>query len=392
MADGIIPETDAIMMARALGLLVSQAGVYGAQHNVTQSAVRSVFVDLEQALKKYGPVEFAATEGRLLMNGAERGAVSVAGKNLSDRMALYKVGGILFSPPLDLREFLFFVGLFGTPPLTLAGQGGFEAVLKREGLRSIQAVSVSYQRVSGDAPAPAPETSKSRFFSIEAAVPKAAEPTRPALPKSGVIDLSAALGGAAPLNTGREGDNDFPRYQAENSSAATHRQRAQALAAMLRDAAAALEQGTVADVGAASKNVKSVLGQIHETLVGMTEVSRREISTLASQVEEDSKTIDSIESAARRRGIGLKLTRGELVQRYAELNQEIVQPLTVSSGVIDLLHSGKTGAMTQAQLDLLKMALESMDRVSQLVKYLNHVSGLPDSLTPDSQLISDTYR
>jgi hypothetical protein len=367
--------------------LVSQAGVYGAQHNVTQSAARSVFVELDRALKSFGPVEFAVGEGQLLVNGKGLGAGALAGKNLYDRMVLYKVGGILLAPPLEMGEFLYFVGLFGTPPLSLAEQGGFEALLKRAAFRSVQVVNVSYQRVTGEAPAPAPDVSKARFFNAEAAAPHAIGHAKPPPPKDSVLDLSAALAGAAPLSSVADEAPEPSAAAKEGEAAATRRKRAQALAAMLRDAAAVLERGVDNDAAPFG----AVLDRIRDVLADMTNGSRRGIATLASEVEEDSKTIASIESAARRRGIGLKLTRGELIQRYAELNQEIVQPLTVSSGVIDLLHSGKTGELNESQRDLLKMASDSMDRVNQLVNYLNRVTGLPESLTPDAAVIRDSY-
>lgn len=390
MAYTTLPEADAVRMARTLGLLVSQAGIYGAQHNVTQTAAQSVFVEAESFLKTYGPVEFTTSESHLLINGIELGATALfAGKNLLDRMTLYKIGGFVLTPPLDAREFLYFVKLFGTPPQALAAQGGFEAVLKKAGFRSVQAVSVSYQRVTGDAPPPSPDAPKAGGLRSAAVSPKAAEASRPAAPRAGVLDLSDALEGfETPGGAHADAEEPAQPAAAESPSSSSRRQRTQAVAAMLRDAAAALEEGGAEDPGA----INTVLDKIRDILSDMAAGSRRGIANLANDLEEDSKTIASIESAARRRGIGLKLTRGELLQRYAELNQEIVQPLTVSSGVIDLLHSGKTGELSESQLELLNMAAESMGRVSQLVNYLNRVSGLPESLTPDAGVISDSYR
>ena len=69
-----------------------------------------------------------------------------------------------------------------------------------------------------------------------------------------------------------------------------------------------------------------------------------------------------------------------------------MQPLTVSTGVIDMLHSGKGGALTESQRDMLKLASESVERVNQLVAYMNRIAGLPESFTPNAAIISDTYR
>lgn len=374
------------MLIRTLGLLVNQAGVYGPVHNVTQSAARSVFTELERALKTFGPIELATRDGQVLVNGAGENYGVAPGKNLYDRMCLYKIGGLLFVPPLDQREFMVCVNLFGTPPQTLATNGGFEAVLKRSGLRSIRVVSVAYQRVSGDEPAVASDKSKSHFFSAEPVAVRIEEPVKPARPA--MLDLSAALAGSAPL--GSTASPELPESAPESPSTLSRRQRSAALAAMLRDAAAALERDQGSEVP--QTEMSGTLDKIREALSEMAAGSRRDISTLASQVDEDSKTIASIESAARRRGIGLKLTRGELVQRYAELNQEIVQPLTVSSGVIDLLSSGKAGDLSESQLELLKMASESVDRVNQLVSHMSSICGLPESYTPNREVISDSYR
>ncbi len=388
MAYAKIPEKEAALLVRALGLLVNQAGIYGAAHNVTQLATRSVFSELEQVIKTCGPVEIALKDAQVLVNGSSEGLEAAAGKNLADRMALHKVGGIIFLAPPDRAEFSACITLFGTPPQVLADGGGFEAALKKAGLRSVRAVTVAYQRVAGDAPPPP---------SAEAgAAPPAAAPVqrRPAAaPEPEVLDLSAALCGS-----GGEGDGDgaaSPESGGQNGprSAARH-ERASALASLLRDTAALLEteeEGRPV-VAVSSEAVMAALEQIRGVLAAMTAESERHITHLACQVDEDSQTIASIESAARRRGIGLKLTRGELIQQYAELNQEIVQPLTVSTGVLGMLSSGHAGRLTASQQNLLKLAEDSVQRVNQLVAYMNRISGLPDSFTPNSGLIADTYR
>jgi DNA-binding XRE family transcriptional regulator len=94
------------------------------------------------------------------------------------------------------------------------------------------------------------------------------------------------------------------------------------------------------------QQILEAIARIREALAEVTRESERHIAALADQVDADRQTIASIESAARRRGLGIRLTRAELVERYAELNQEIIQPLTVSTGVIDMLGSGNAGPLT----------------------------------------------
>jgi len=140
------------------------------------------------------------------------------------------------------------------------------------------------------------------------------------------------------------------------------------------------------------QRVLEAVTRIRDALATSTRESERHIAALADQVDADRQTIASIESAARRRGLGIRLTRAELIERYAELNQEIVQPLTVSTGVIDMLGSGKAGPLTPSQHDMLRLASESVERVNQLVAYMRRIAGLPDSLTPDTAIIADSYR
>ena len=78
--------------------------------------------------------------------------------------------------------------------------------------------------------------------------------------------------------------------------------------------------------------------------------------------------------------------------RYAEINQELAQPLKVSGGALELLESGGAGALSEPKRELLKMAAEGIERVGRLAGYLKQISGVPDSLKPDQQILQDAYR
>ena len=386
-----IPEKEADLLIRALGLLLSQAAVYGPRHNVTQSAARSVFAELEQTLKAFGPIEISLRNEQILINGSSDGITLAAGKNLADRMRLHKIDGLLFLTPADSREFLVCITLFGTPPLTLAAEGGFEGAIKKGALRSVRVVTVAYQRVTDEKPVSAALPAEQPApVSVPVAPPVAVRRPSAKSPVLGVLDLSADLDDGTEGVTANSG-LDGASGGGQNPAGQARKKQAADLAALLRGAASLLESG-----GGSGQdlhpNVVNALGRIRGILSEMAVGSEHEISTLANQVDQDRQTIASIESAARRRGIGLKIMRAELVQRYAELNQEILQPLTVSSGVIDMLNSGCTGALTETQRELLKMAAESVSRVNQLVAYMNKISGLPDSLTPDAEIIRESYR
>ncbi len=158
------------------------------------------------------------------------------------------------------------------------------------------------------------------------------------------------------------------------------------LAELLRQTAASLERN--------SENPKVELGRVvgalekvRSSLLDMSHSSQRAISSFAREVDADKLTIAGVEADAMRRGLDLKLTRENIIERYAELQQEIMQPLTVSAGVIEMLSKHHAGDITAAQAELLKMATESLDRANELVEHMRSISGLPATLNPDRKIL-----
>jgi hypothetical protein len=379
-----IPEETLIPLLRDLSLLIGQAGIYGVAHNVTQIAARAAFPMLERVVGEHGAIEITLRDRTLLINGEASNAGSSQARNLLERMVLHKIEGIAFLPPANRDEFLKFLALFGTPPMTLAADGGFENVMKQANLRSVQVVNVQYRRVSDS----------------RAAKPDPDRPAKPRAPRrTGTRILADMLGLAAlPEKNGADADalcattSPGQTEETRQETIAARRQRSVALAAMLRQAAALLEQHEDSAIEDRYVDMVAAFNPIRDLLASLSTDAERGIRALAGQVNADRKTIASIESAARRNGIGLQLTREDLVTRYAEISQEITQPLTVSSGVIEMLHSGRAGDLTASQRELLKMATESVERVNTLVNHLKLISGMPDTLTPDAQILKDAYR
>ena len=384
-----LPSEDALSLLRSLGLLVGQAGIYGPAHNVTQQAARIAFPALEQMVTRQGAIEITLRDKQLLVNGSAMDVGGSSGKNLLDRMTLHKVEGIAFLPPANLDEFLQCVTLFGTPPAALAASGGFENAMKQAGLRSVQVVNVTYRRVARDAAdaaarTPPAATDRQRLL-LRQHRPGAT------MAASGVLDLAPLTEDDTTLTNDVAGSAGAPAAHARHPSAAIRQQRTSALAGLLRQAATVLEQANAGDAENQHAVIEGTVSQIREMLTSMTTDSEHQIQTFAGQVNADRLAIADIESAARRRGVGLQLTRNDLITRYAEISQEIAQPLTVSTGVLDLLNSGRAGDLSESQRDLLKMAAESVERVNRLVAHLKQISGMPESLTPDASILKDAY-
>jgi hypothetical protein len=143
--------------------------------------------------------------------------------------------------------------------------------------------------------------------------------------------------------------------------------------------------------GKSSAAMSSILDSIGQEVARIASEAKGHITTLAGKVDADRKTIAQVERDARASGIGLNLSRDELLASLAEINQELAQSLTVVSSVTDILAGEKMGAVTDAQRDVLSVAAQGVERIQKLVSYLNNLSGFPEQLSPDRALLDEAY-
>ncbi|MFO7937628.1 MAG: hypothetical protein R6V06_08495 [Kiritimatiellia bacterium] len=373
-------STDARLLVRSLGLLLNQVAVYGPVHNVTKTAIQRVYEEVYEKLNRYGVLEFTVKNNLICVNGFSEDLDSSVSSNLVRRFSQLDIAGLLFTRPVSERDFERSIKILARPAAVITKDSGVEALLTAEGVRSVSVVSVAYRRVEEDA---------EDIDEAETRSGTAVREVSAAATEDGVFDLSAELMG--------EAESDLLPFDAglrdeEKRSAEKEKRKKQSskLAELLRQTAELLEGN--------SENPKDELGRVVEaletvrtTLLEMSSDSQIAISSFARDVDEDKDTVAGLEAYARRRGFSLKLTREDLLDRYAELNQEIIQPLTVSSGVIEMLRKQQAGAVSETQDELLKMAFESIERVNELVSYVHTIAGLPDSFTPDSSVINDSY-
>jgi len=143
--------------------------------------------------------------------------------------------------------------------------------------------------------------------------------------------------------------------------------------------------------GGDPQSMNHALKAIGKEVDSLIRSTQGQVTTLAQRVDADRGTVAEMERKARASGIGLQLSREELLKSMAEINQELVQPLTTSSALLQLLKSGKVGAISDAQRDLLQTVSDGMDRLEKLFVYLHRISGVPSDLSPDHALLSDVY-
>jgi signal transduction histidine kinase len=150
-------------------------------------------------------------------------------------------------------------------------------------------------------------------------------------------------------------------------------------------------EGAAIASGKSTESMDAILDQIGQQVVRLASQTTGRVDSLAEKVDNDRETVAQMEADARAQGVGLSLSREELLANFAEINQELAQPLTATSAVIDMLGGGQLGEVSEAQRDVLKVASDGMDRLAKLVSYLTRISGVPEDLSPDESILNDVY-
>jgi len=370
-----LPPDITLSLLRSLGMLLQQAGMYGLHHNVAALALHEAFDQFESALAVYGTIELTKTERALLVNGKPVDTKDPLAHQVAGKISANNLGGLVFKPEMTLEAFTTFAKLFSSSATMLNQLGGMKNAIENAGLDTIATSDTAYKQVPTDSHvAPIAET-----------------PPQSAANRTSVIDLTEAFSKA---ETQSMLNRTPPAASSEAELASIKQKRsnnAEQIANMLRATAALIENEGVLPGELGQKQILASIERILKMVETASQETRTQIAKLAGQVNADRQTIASIESAARRKGIGFNLTRKELLEHYSEINQEMIQPITVASGALDLLLSGKSGNTTPSQKELLKLAQEGIERANQLVEFTKRISGLPESYTPNENLIRDSY-
>ncbi|MEI7948226.1 MAG: hypothetical protein WCJ02_16105 [bacterium] len=366
-----IPLYEALAIIRDFGLLVNQVTFYGISHKVIQQQALTFFATLKQMLTDYGHIEFSLLGDKAAVNDSSDGIDMMSARNIKEKMMLHKLPSISFNPLLTQQEFFTFLSYLGTPPVTIQGQGGVEELLHKADIKGISLSHFIYQRVNA------------KNANRETAPQSATASQAPAKPRKRSVKPASDGQTEAVL---QEGYELIKREQQAPTQARIRRKRVRSeLNSLLT------EVTQLVSSGGAPKNgqVVDTLRTIRDALRNSTEPSKERIATLMGQP--DNLAPGSITGKPAKKVTTFKLTYKEFMSRYAELTQEIAQPLTVTNGVIELLRHGQVGALNDAQTNFLDLALESVDRVNQLIKYMHTLSGEPESYTPDMNIIKETY-
>lgn len=128
------------------------------------------------------------------------------------------------------------------------------------------------------------------------------------------------------------------------------------------------------------------LTEVNAEVQQLTAVTEHKIHDLVAEIQADLATPEGAEAAAPQR-----LSKRKLVKALAEIVQEICQPLSVVGCSLNILTEKMLGELTDPQMDTLKLANESVQKIHKLVDAMVLIAGMPTELDPDSTLQRAIY-
>jgi hypothetical protein len=378
-----VPESDSADLCKRFALAFSNAAMYGMDHAVTAVSQAAAFDGLVSILDLYGEIEWCLCDDGLLLNGKPMVTSKGPAQALVDQMRRANVTNLVFCPPPDRREFGMLMSILSAEPGSARIADGVDAALAQAGFRTIRMDKAVYERVGSKGAAVGTERPSS-------AVPDTKRSSSSGKPSKGcgkgrVYDLDSELfeQDAAEMTEFLQATMPEPGIPD-----ATMPGMADVPLKSLLQSVNQLASARGVD-GQDSQGMTHVLQAIGREVDVLIRRTKGQASTLAQRVDADRDAVAALEQEARDRGVGLQLSREELLKSLAEINQELVQPLTVSSALLQMLKAGTAGTLSDAQRELVQTASEGMDRLERLIAYLQRISGFPVDISPDAGLLSE---
>ncbi|MDE0838611.1 MAG: hypothetical protein OSB41_06100 [Kiritimatiellae bacterium] len=82
----------------------------------------------------------------------------------------------------------------------------------------------------------------------------------------------------------------------------------------------------------------------------------------------------------------------ETMRVLAEITQELCQPLSVVNCSVDMVKAQRLGPLEQSQADMLDLASTSGQRLLTLINKLGEITGMPSTLNPQEDILSEIYK
>jgi hypothetical protein len=355
-------------LATVVGAAIANTRVYGAAHRVTGESVGRAAAEAASALEACGRLDIVVHAQRLFVNAAVVEPDISPIQTFRDCLLQLEVQSLSIPAPLYRSEFEAFLRVLTATREEAEAAGGFGALLMRAGLARMKVGRMSVRAVdeTDEKPAAQPETAKPQ---------RQAKPVKTGAKKS--FDLSEEL--AALNNVAEAASSD------EDGNAVA------GLNAVVNDLKARVRADAALAGGASTRELTEALQRVERAILELIRQTERKVGGLVANVEADRPVVERIEREARERGVPLHVTREALLTGLSEVVQESYQPLSVVDGAVELLRSGRLGAVTDAQREMLDAMADGMGRLGKLVGFLRKISGVPESLTPDKTILGEAY-
>ncbi|MFC1452037.1 hypothetical protein ACFLSJ_01680 [Verrucomicrobiota bacterium] len=144
------PKADLEKVARAMGLIFTNATVYGMTHGVTLRNVRDAYALLSSLLEAYGGITVSTTEEDLLMNGETFEPKNALVRTLRAQISQLGAADLTINPEITEEEFCSLVEVMLSEPEEADAGEGFVRELASRGLTSITAKRVTYREIAED--------------------------------------------------------------------------------------------------------------------------------------------------------------------------------------------------------------------------------------------------
>ncbi|MFU8780521.1 MAG: hypothetical protein ACNA71_05795 [Kiritimatiellia bacterium] len=431
-------ENDRRDFAQRLCLALRNVQVYGADHSVSASSLRAFYDGLVSLLDCFPEVDVSLAEGKVLLNG-QPCELRMADDVLAQRMQKCDLDTFTFLDSVSRIEVNRFISWLATGADPQKGQEAYVGIKiadsvyarisRREQAESTQEGTAGSGAAGGDAakvadvggvkkfdlddmlnatPAAAVGVSAvgldtlamnqhvNRFLAQQrladeqrrqmiamlqrnAADPNALGAMRAQFMASGGKPEDwAVLCGEAGINK-----------PLSSRKKEVHAERDQEIERLREEVEALRKRCALGQVDPDS--VSQELGKIRGSLDGLIEGTSLRTGSLVERINADRVPIAELEKQARESGAPIHLSREELLESLAEINQELAQPLTVSSALLDLLGSGRMGYIEPSQQELVNVATDGLARLEIVLKYLQRLSGVPNALAPDQGLLREVY-
>ena len=137
-------------MIRELGLIFSNASIYGPTHQVTLNAFKACLGCVQKRLEEVPEILFTLVEDHLVVDRIEIDSKGPGQQVLITQLTRLGVNGFSLVQGLTLEEFANFVEILSVKAEKIMAQGGLAQLLERKAITHIRAKQIVFKAVAED--------------------------------------------------------------------------------------------------------------------------------------------------------------------------------------------------------------------------------------------------